>query len=170
MLAIVVIAVVVVGFVVVLRFNNMAPMNQTNMNTRNLIDYDDQDVDLFPAYYRFSFNVKSSETETPQTPWVDSSCSIDTATDDVDVVFHWAVYATDIATIDAASTWSELDTYLVNERDHTYYASYPESYGNTLELYGHAESYTLVFWFEASDKNDVWSVDISFDLNYYVWA
>ncbi|MGQ4912726.1 MAG: hypothetical protein ACP6KW_11200 [Candidatus Thorarchaeota archaeon] len=170
LLAIVVIVVVVVGFVVVLGFNSMAVMGNTDMETRNLIDYDDQDVDLFPSYYRFSFGVQSSETETPLTPWVESSCHIGTASDNVDVVFHWAVYATDIVTIDAASTWSELDTYLVGESDRTFYASESASHGDMIQLYGHAESYTLVFWFDASYKYDFWSVYISFDLEYYVWA
>ena len=131
--------------------------------TRVLLSDHNRDVtihDPLETYYREEFNVYSSEVQTSTSPDVNFDISVyDTGSDSVSVTIHFAIYETDVSTVDSLS-WSELNSYLIEEGD---YLTQVDDFFN---LNNYADTYTWVIWFDASSKGDTWSVDIDLTLRY----
>lgn len=128
---------------------------------RQVADYMNQDVELTPIYYRGGFSVSSSEVQTSTVPDLLFDVFVrDTGSDGVSVSAHIAVYEASVSTVDAASSWGDLSSYLVDE------GTYPSPFSQRIDLYNYASSYTWVIWFEATGKTDVWDVDITLTLRY----
>ena len=133
----------------------------TTFETRSIVSYNNNDVDIYPVYYYSEFNVYSYETETAIQPDVYFEISVDdTGVDAVTVTIHYAIYETDAATVYGAATWSELDVYLLGSGDT------PTSVTDFIDLNNYADTYTWVLWFEASSKTDTWTIDIDLTLRY----
>ena len=133
----------------------------TSYETRSVATYSNTDVDIYPVYYYAEFSVSSSETQTSISPDVLFDISVgDTGTDSVSVTIHYAIYNIDSATVFAAATWAELNTYLVDDGSTT------SSAYDFINLNNYADTYTWVLWFEASSKTVTWSVDIDLTLRY----
>ncbi|MFX0108062.1 MAG: hypothetical protein ACFE7R_07250, partial [Candidatus Hodarchaeota archaeon] len=162
---IVIIIIVAAGIIaVILMSDGIGPSPVIDSTTRDIANYANSDMSLSPSYYRGEFYVYSSECETPDNPELNFDISFDHTGDDaVTVSIHLAVYAADMATVDDAPTWGELDTYLVAEGDYT------DSAFAFAELYGYAETYTWVIQFDASYKYSEWSVDIDIWLEYWFY-
>lgn len=128
---------------------------------RTLATYSNSDVELFSSYYYDEFYVSSSETQTSISPDVEFNIDVyDTGTDVVSVTIHFAIYEIDMTTFDSISTWSGLDSYLMQEGDYT------DSASTFFNINNYSDTYVWVIWFEASSKTDVWSVDIDLTLRY----
>ncbi len=98
--------------------------------------------------------------QTSTSPDVNFDISVyDTGSDSVSVTIHFAIYETDVSTVDSLS-WSELNSYLIEEGD---YLTQVDDFFN---LNNYADTYTWVIWFDASSKGDTWSVDIDLTLRY----
>jgi len=159
-IVVLVIAIIVVAGVVIVLMSGLGN-GGTSYDEREIADYQNQDIDLNPIYYRGGFTVSSSEVQTSIVPDLLFDINVrDTGSDGVSVSAHIAVYETSVSVVDAASTWGELDTYLVGE------GTYPSPFSQRVDLYNYASSYTWVIWFEASYKTDVWDVDITLTLRY----
>lgn len=157
LIAVVIIVVVVaaLGFVLL-----SGSGGSDEFQTRAIASYDDQDIDLYPTFYRAEFSVSSSEVQTDVQPDLLFEIDVNTGSDSVTVDIHIAVYDVDQTTFDSLS-WSELDNdYLVNS------ATYTDDVNHYIDLYNYSETYTWVIWFEASSKSDVWDVDIDLTLRY----
>ena len=156
----IVIAVVFMGSLASL-FGGIFGGGGTTFDTRSIASYNNADVDIYPAYYYSEFNVYSYETETSIQPDVYFDISVDdTGSDAVTVTIHYAIYEVDAATVYAATTWSELDVYLLGSGSTTTFVS---AY---VDLNNYADTYTWVLWFEATSKTDTWTVDIDLTLRY----
>ncbi|MFW9861390.1 MAG: hypothetical protein ACFFEX_02455 [Candidatus Thorarchaeota archaeon] len=159
-IVVLVIAIIVVAGVVIVMMSGLGN-GGTSYDERAIADYQNQDIDLTPTYYRGGFSVSSSEVQTSIVPDLFFEIEVkDTGTDGVSVSAHIAVYETSVSIVDGASTWGDLDTYLVGE------GTYPSPFSQRVDLYNYASSYTWVIWFEASAKTDVWDVDITLTLRY----
>jgi hypothetical protein len=160
-----VIAIVVVAGVIIVLLpgfgNGGITTTNGNYSERQVADYQHQDIDLTPIYYRGGFSVSSSEVQTSIVPDLLFDIYVrDTGSDGVSVSAHIAVYETSVSIVDGASTWGELSSYLVDE------GNYPSPFSQRIDLYNYVSSYTWVIWFEASGKVDVWDVDITLTLRY----
>ncbi|MFW9965983.1 MAG: hypothetical protein ACFFEA_02425 [Candidatus Thorarchaeota archaeon] len=159
LIVVLIIAVVVVAGVVIVLFSGLG--GNGGHDEREIADYQSQDIDLSPTYYRGGFSVSSSEVQTTIVPDLLFDVYVrDTGTDSVVISIHIAVYETSVSTVDAAPTWGDLSTYLVDE------GTYSNPTDQFIDLYNYASSYTWVIWFEASSKTDVWDVDITLTLRY----
>ena len=128
---------------------------------RTLASYNNSDADLFDSYYYDEFYVSSSETQTSTPPDVQFDISVDDTGDDiVSVTIHFAIYDIDQTTFDSISTWSGLDSYLIDDGD------YIGSASDWFDLHNYADTYVWVLWFEASSKTSIWTVDIDLTLRY----
>ena len=154
-----VIAIVVVGGIAIVLMSNFGN-GGSSYETREIADYNNQDVMLSPVYYSGEFNVYSSEVQTSTEPDLLFEIDVNTGSDGVSVSVYCAIYDIDKDTLDAADTWAELDPYWV---DDVQYNAPIDSY---LNLYNYAETYTWVIWFEAAYKSDTWDVDITLTLRY----
>ncbi|MFX1262441.1 MAG: hypothetical protein ACFFAZ_10160 [Promethearchaeota archaeon] len=157
-----VIAIIVVAGVVVVLMSGLSngPASGSH-DERQIADYMNQDIELTPTYYRGGFSVSSSEVQTTIVPDLLFDIYVrDTGTDSVSVSGHIAVYEASVSVVDGASTWGDLDTYLVDE------GTYPSPFSQRIDLYNYVSSYTWVLWFEASNKTVVWDVDITLTLRY----
>jgi hypothetical protein len=163
------VALIILMFVIVLVFmGSMASLfggifggTGSTYETRSIATYSSTDVDIYPAYYYSEFNVYSYETETSIQPDVHFTINVvDTGTDAVSVTVHYAIYDTDAATVYGATTWSELDVYLLESGDSV------STVNDFINLNNNADTYTWVLWFEASSKVDTWQVDIDLTLRY----
>ncbi len=138
--------------------------NGSNFESRTLVSYNNIDVDIYEplgTYYYDDFDVYSYEVLTTTSPDVLFDISVDdTGVDAVSVTIHIAIYDIDRATFDSITTWSGLDTYLVDEGDYT---NQVDTYFN---LNNNADTYVWVFWFDAASKTDTWTVDIDITLRY----
>ena len=115
-IAIVIIAVVFLGTFASLFNWGGGPTYQT----RSIATHSNQDVSLFPSYYYDELSVYSYETQTTTVPDLSFEISvISTGSDAVTVTVHVAVYEIDKTTFDGISTWSGLDSYLVDQGDYT---------------------------------------------------
>jgi hypothetical protein len=160
LIVVLIIAIVVVAGVVIVLMSGLGN-GPGDYSERQIADYMNQDIDLTPTYYRGGFSVSSSEVQTTIVPDLLFDIRVrDTGDDSVLVDVHIAVYETSVSTVDAASTWGDLLSYLVDE------GTYPSPFSQRIDLYNYASSYTWVIWFEASDKTDVWDVDITLTLRY----
>ena len=128
--------------------------------TRTIATYEDEDIELWPTFYREEFTVTSSETQTDTQPDLKFLIDVSTGSDSVSVDIYVEVYDCNLATFDSLS-WSELgDDYLVDwETD-------SDSLDDFIDLHNYAETYTWVIYFTASEKTDTWSVDIDLSLRY----
>jgi hypothetical protein len=128
---------------------------------RELGDYR-QDVDLVDTRYYFGgFSVSSSEVQTSTVPDLLFDIDVrDTGSDSVAVSIHIAVYEAAASTVTNAASWGDLSGYLVGE------GTYSSPTLRFINLYNYASTYTWVIWFEASDKTDVWDVEIKLTLRY----
>ncbi len=155
--------IVVAGVIIVLLpgLGNGGPTTTATHSERVVADYVSQDIDLSPTYYRGGFSVASSEVQTSIVPDMAFEISVhSTGSDGVSVSVHIAVYETSVSVVDAAASWGDLSSYLVND------GTYSEPVAVYLNLYNYASSYTWVVWFEASSKTDTWDVDITLTLRY----
>ena len=163
-IVVLVIAIIVVAGVVIVLiggFGNGGITTTADYSEREIADYQNQDIDLTPIYYRGGFSVSSSEVQTSIVPDLLFDIYVrDTGSDGVSVSVHIAVYETSVSVVDGASTWGDLSTYLVGE------GTYPSPFAQRVDLYNYASSYTWVIWFEASGKTDVWDVEITLTLRY----
>ncbi len=149
--------VIVAGVIIVL----LPGLGNGDYSEREVADYQNQDIDLSPTYYRGGFSVSSSEVQTSTVPDLLFDINVrDTGSDGVSVSAYIAVYETSVSIVDGATTWGELSSYLVDE------GTYPSPFSQRIDLYNYASSYTWVIWFEASGKTDVWDVDITLTLRY----
>lgn len=160
-----VIAIVVVAGIIIVLLPGLGSNGITTTNgghsERLIADYQNQDIDISPIYYRGGFSVSSSEVQTTIVPDLLFDVYVrDTGTDSVVLSIHIAVYETSVSTVDAAATWGDLSAYLVDE------GTYSNPTDQWIDLYNYASSYTWVVWFEASGKTDVWDVDITLTLRY----
>ncbi len=156
-IAVVIIVIVVgaVGFILL-----SSPGGSDDYQTREIASYTNQDIDLYPTFYRSQFSVSSSDTQTTIQPDLLFEIDVNTGSDSVMVSVQIAVYDVDQTTFDTLS-WTDLDNnHLVGSDSHT---------GDVLDfidLYNYPETYTWVVWFDASSKSDVWDVDIDLTLRY----
>ncbi|MHA2378162.1 MAG: hypothetical protein ACXADO_09320 [Candidatus Thorarchaeota archaeon] len=153
----IIVIVIAAGIVIV-----MLPGNgPTDYSERQVADYMNQDFELSPTYYRGGFSVSSSEVQTSVVPDLLFDVYVrDTGSDSVIISVHIAVYEASVSTVDAAPTWDDLLSYLVDE------GTYPDPVSQWINLYNYVSSYTWVIWFEASSKTDVWDVDVTLTLRY----
>lgn len=157
LIAVVIIVIVVgaLGFILL-----SSPGGSEDYQTREIASYNNQDIDLYPTFYRSQFSVSSSETQTSIQPDLLFDIDVKTGSDSVVVTAQIAVYDVDQTTFDTLS-WTDLDNnHLVGSDSDT---------GDVLgfiDLYNYPETYTWVIWFEASSKSDVWDVDIDLTLRY----
>jgi hypothetical protein len=162
LIVVLIVAIVVVAGIIIVMLPGLGNGGTSgDYDEREVADYQNQDVDLTPTYYRGGFSVSSSEVQTSIVPDLLFDIYVrDTGSDGVSVSAHIAVYETSVSIVDGASTWGELSTYLVNE------GTYPSPFSQRIDLYNYASSYTWVIWFEATGKTDVWDVDITLTLRY----
>jgi hypothetical protein len=160
-LVVVVIAIVAVASTLVV-LNMMSANTPSLYDEREIASYNNTNINLYPTYYRAEFDVYSSEVLTSTPPDLLFEITVqDTGSDSVSVTVHIAVYNTDLATVDGASTWAELDTYLMGEGDYT-----DEPVAAYADLENYASTYVWVIWFEAAYKTSTWSIDITLTLRY----
>jgi hypothetical protein len=128
---------------------------------REIGDYR-QDIDLVDTIYYFGgFSVSSSEVQTSTVPDLLFEVDVrDTGSDGVAVSIHIAVYEASASTVTNAASWGDLSGYLVGE------GTFSNPTSRFINLYNYASTYTWVIWFEASDKTDVWDVEITLTLRY----
>lgn len=158
--AVAVIAIVAIALIIVVPGLLSGP--SAAYGEREIADYNNTDVNLYPVYYRAEFDVYSSEVQTTTPPDLLFEITVDdTGVDAVTITIHVAVYNTDMATVDGASTWAELDPYLMGEGDYV-----DQDVAAYADLENYASTYTWVFWFEASSKTDTWTIDITLTLRY----
>ena len=153
-----VIAVVIIGLVVITAILGGLGPSGPSYESRQIESYTNEDPDVYPTYYRSEFSVYSSEVETSIAPDLYFEIIVNSGSDSVTT--HIAVYNLDQATFDAIETWSEADSYLMNEYDLS---------GNVYEwidLNNYADTYTWVLWFDCSDKTSTWDIDITLTLRY----
>ncbi len=154
-----VIAVVAIALIVIVP-PMLAP--PATYGEREIADYNNTDVNLYPVYYLGEFDVYSSEVQTTTPPDLLFEISVDdTGVDSVSITIHVAVYHATMATVDAASTWAELDPYLMGDADYV-----DQDVAAYADLENYASTYTWVIWFEASSKTDTWTIDITLTLRY----
>lgn len=158
----IIVVVVIIAVLGIAAFTLLQPSGPTgDFSTRTIQDYNNQDVDLYPTFYRSEFSVSSSEVQTSTPPDLHFDIDVNTGSDDVTPTVVIAVYDVDQTTFDSLS-WSELDNnyqmgmFTYNARDVLSY----------IDLHNSADTYTWVIWFEASSKADVWDVDITLTLRY----
>ncbi|MFX0107927.1 MAG: hypothetical protein ACFE7R_06575 [Candidatus Hodarchaeota archaeon] len=134
-------------------------------STRVVADYQNQDIDL-ASYYRAEFSVSSSECQTSWEPDLHFDINVESTGSDTNVTvgIFYAVYDTDMATVDSLS-WEDLETYRLYGGP-AYGDTIPNPVDDFINLYNYAHDYTWVFWFEADYKTSVWSVDITLTLRY----
>lgn len=161
MIALIIIIIIGAGIVVVM-FSGIGNGGLTdNHSERQIADYMSQDFEIHPTYYRGGFSVSSSEVQTSVVPDLLFDIYVrDTGSDSVIPSIHIAVYEASVSTVDAAPTWDDLLSYLVDE------GTYPSPVYQFINLYNYAASYTWVIWIEASSKTDVWDVDVTLTLRY----
>jgi len=159
----IIVVVIILAIIGVAGFLVLQPGGDTqsgNYSTREIQDYNNEDIELYPTFYRDDFSVSSSETQTSTQPDLHFEIDVDTGSDDVTVDIVIAVYDVDQSTFDTLS-WSELDNnHQITKTTHT---------GEVLDfidLHNYSDTYTWVIWFEASSKADVWDVDITLTLRY----
>ncbi len=159
----IIVVVIIIAIIGVAGFLVLQPGGDTqsgDYSTREIQDYNNDDIELYPTFYRDDFSVSSSETQTSTQPDLHFEIDVDTGSDDVTVDIVIAIYDVDQSTFDSLS-WSELDNnHQMGKTTHT---------GEVLDfidLHNYADTYTWVIWFEASSKTDVWDVDITLTLRY----
>jgi hypothetical protein len=159
-IVLVVIIIAVIGVAAVLVLQPGGNAQSGDYSTREIEDYNNEDIELYPTFYRAEFSVSSSETQTDIQPDLHFEIDVNTGSDDVTVDIVIAVYDVDLSTFDTLS-WSELDNnYQMDKTTHT---------GEVLDfvdLHNYSDTYTWIIWFEASSKADVWDVDITLTLRY----
>lgn len=136
----------------------------SSYDTRSLASFNNIDVEIYDplgTYYYDEFDVYSSEVQTTTSPDVFFDIRVDdTGSDAVSVTIHFAIYEIDQTTFDSISTWSGLDSYLVEEGD------FLTSVSDFFNINNYASTYVWVIWFDATSKTDVWTVDYDLTLRY----
>lgn len=156
-----IIAIVIIGGIVVVMLPNLGNGgNGGSYDERIIAEYNNEDVSLSPIYYSGEFDVYSSEVQTSTQPDLLFEIDVNTGSDSVSVSVYCAVYDIDKATLDAAATWAELDSYKINDFETT------QPIDDFINLYNSANTYTWVIWFDAAFKSDSWDVDITLTLRY----
>ncbi len=160
MIALIIVIIIAAGIAVVM-FSGNGNGGLNNYSERQIADYMSQDFEIYPTYYRGGFSVSSSEVQTSVVPDLMFDIYVrDTGSDSVIPSIHIAVYDVSVSTVDAAPTWNDLLSYLVDE------GTYSSPVYQFINLYNYAASYTWVIWIEASSKTDVWDVDVTLTLRY----
>ncbi len=141
----------------------------TELNKRSLLDVEDTNISIFPIYYCDGFTISSVD--------VSSSASIylrvyiyftSFGSDTSDVTVHLAAYYTDEETVNAAPTWSELDTYLIGSSEFVIDPDdAPKGDSAMINLPLRSGDHSWVLWFESSGKSSSWSLDIDMELWIY---
>lgn len=157
LIAIVVIAVVVVGGVIAV-FMNSGPV----YDTRQITVWTNTDVVPDSVYYRGEFTVYTIEADSnDRNPRVLVEVSIDNGVDSGSVGIELRVYSLHQSSVDAATTWDEIAMYLEGSRSDfdTLSASI------FLESYLQAYTWVLIFSYSGS-KTDTWDCDMTVTLEY----
>lgn len=158
-MCIAVIGVVIVGLIILTALFGGGP--EPEYGERVIDEYNNSDVNLSDTtFYRGGFSVSSSETLTDTQPDLLFEITVDTGSDSVSVSVHIAVYDIDVDTFDDITTWSEANNHRIG------YGDINPPVNHFIDLHNYADSYTWVFWFDAAEKSDTWSVDITLTLRY----
>ncbi len=137
--------------------------SEPKFEQRGLRYWNRTDVQLLPNYTRQELAVLPDEVATSIAPNVHFSITVKNTTIDAqNVTIYTAVYNLTLAEFDSMSETDRQEHLLGSKIDHNWMRS-TVSLGNT------AREYVWVYWFNATQKTDLWEVDvfISFRYNYY---
>lgn len=157
-----ILAIVIIAIVAIASFTLLGTQpTPITPGSATLADDNDRDVDLFPAYLRAEFTVNASQVRTGTAPSVQFNVTVaDTGEDVVVVTIHVAVYDLNQTTFDSLGTIIDLEPYEIEQIEEQ------TDLSGSIALDNEAKTYVWLVAFMATEKIDVWSVDILITLLY----